>query len=131
MHLAEFLSALSRGRVFEPGSHKLIQAEIDIASTDRICVQSMDNLTKNSQALVDCCRLRHPGRIVPRELDDYSYIQTIIRFNSNLMLTLLFSDPARSTRLIFPVKTGTSSIRVMIYSRSTYPSVLLSHALKL
>jgi len=68
MHLAEYVSVLSRGRVFESAPVRSIRAEINMASTDRVRIQSVDNLTKNSQALVDCCRLSHSGRIVPGEL---------------------------------------------------------------
>ena len=58
-------------------------------------------LTQNTQGFVDGWRFGHARRIVTGQLG--SYVSAFFLYNWLSFLTLLFSDPARSTRFIFPV----------------------------
>ena len=78
-----------------------------LKNTHSSLIQSMNNLTEDTERFVDRCGLSHSRGIVASQLYRWKRKR---KYSNGVWIgygkkhALLFSDPAKSTKLIFPVR---------------------------
>ena len=104
--LEESVLVWSCGKVSETVRLKIRERVMQaIRVTYSPLIQRVDDLAKNTERLIDGCRLLQSGRVVACQLPLTQLVGSG-RVNIELLTqTLLFSEPARSTKLILPVRT--------------------------
>ena len=105
--LEESVLVWSCGKVSETVRLKIRERVMQaIRVTYSPLIQRVDDLAENTERLIDGCRFLQSGRVVACQLPPLTQLVGSGRVNIEVLTqTLLFSEPARSTKLILPVRT--------------------------